>query len=101
MYNIYLNNESFPIRNFNRNTYFGMENGSINSNGYVNFAEGADMGALHELAQSPIQSLTIKNENLDVIYNTTDTTITITSIDENLGEGMMNFSASLKFDYNN
>lgn len=95
MATIILNETSFALNTFNRNTNFS--NDSINSYAYfsINYDNSAE--ALYELGESTITSIVIKNSMNETIYELNNINAKINSIDENLNGEEIYVNVNIQF----
>ena len=93
MNTIKLNNTTFEIENYNRNTYFGGE--TINSTGSCSLTN-ADIADVNELGSTTITTLQIYHDNT-LIYDLQDINAKIDSINEYLNGDRVSISVSFTF----
>ena len=95
MNTIKLNNETFEVLSFNKNTNFTGE--TIVGSGNIS-VKTSNLTALRSLGISTIDTIQIYHDDT-LIYNLTDANGKITSIDEYLSENTVNISLSLQFSF--
>lgn len=94
MNTIVFNNEAtFGVESFNKNTSF--EGSSMTSTGYASL-NTSELDDLTEVAQGTITSIKILHDE-EVIYNSTNLSAKITSINEYLSGDRMNVNININF----
>ena len=92
-----LTNAPFTLKNYNRNTSFDLENHTMNSVAYFDIdSSSAATAALQEMGQTEITSIII-NHNDTEIYNLSNITAKIATINETLYEDIININVSIIF----
>ena len=89
-----LNDVSFPVAYFSRQTHFDGQ--ALSSNAYINLTAPFDAQAIIALGQETITSLIIKHDN-ETIYELNDIEARIVSFDENLNENTINANINIQF----
>lgn len=88
-----LNDTTFEVVSYNKNTYFNGE--TIESTANFSLA-GANASDLNELAQEPITSIQITHDG-NTIYELTELNAKIESINEYLSGDHMDVNATIRF----
>lgn len=96
MVTMILNNTlEFEFNDYSRNTYFGGE--SVTSEGYINGIKSPNASSeLDDYADEPITSIKIKKDD-EVIYNLTDISAKVVSINEGYNGNNVYVNVTLRF----
>lgn len=88
----------FVLKSYNRNTTFDLNNDyAMNSTAYFDIDSSADVTAvLQTIGQTGITSIEIQHDG-NSIYNLTDLTARISTINEYLQEDNININVSITF----
>ena len=91
MNTIKLNNTTYEVLSFNRNTYFGGEEITSTASCQI---KTTDISSVHALAQTTISTLQIYHDNT-LIYNLTGVNGKLNSMDEYLMNDQINITINL------
>ena len=98
MTQITLNDASFALQSYSRNTNFNGDN--IDSSGYLYLTMNSnDTAALYNVAKSMINTITIQDESNNIIYSIENAQARILNINEsyNGGDNTVTTSVNLHF----
>lgn len=95
MNTIKINNETFEVLSFSKNTTFNGD--TITGSGSMSI-HTTDISKLQEIAQNTVNTIQIYHDE-DCIYDLADANGKIISIDEYLSDSVVNININLRFDF--